>query len=54
MSDRGAILFAYFRGSFDEGYNFKGKLCKATIVVGIPNINPSSIRCKNKLKELGK
>ena len=35
----GAVLFSVFRGKYAEGYNFKGKLCRAVIIVSVPNLS---------------
>ena len=46
----GAILFSVFRGNYSEGYNFKNGLCRAVIMIGVPNLNweGPKIRLKRK------
>ena len=38
------------RGKFAEGQNFTGPLCRAIIVVGIPNANISDPKIQMKKK----
>jgi len=38
-SQNGAILFAYCRGNYSEGFNFSGKKARANILIGVPYRN---------------
>jgi len=36
---KGAILMAVARGKYSEGFNFINELCRALIMIGVPNLN---------------
>ncbi len=40
--EKGAILLSVCRGKYSEGENFKGDLCRAVIIVGVPNLSLAS------------
>ena len=50
----GAVLFMYARGNFSEGYNFKQDLCRAVIVIGVPNLNLQSPKVLMKYAKFNK
>jgi len=45
---QGAILFAVARGNYGEGYDFKDKLCRGLIIIGVPNLNLGAPKVKLK------
>ncbi|XP_028167391.1 Fanconi anemia group J protein-like [Ostrinia furnacalis] len=48
-TDRGAILFAVFRGKVSEGMDFKDHQARAVITIGIPYPNTFDMAVKEKM-----
>ncbi|CAG7730458.1 unnamed protein product [Allacma fusca] len=46
----GAILFAYMRGKFSEGIDFKDDHARALVTVGIPYLPKSDVFVSQKIK----
>lgn len=46
-SEEGAVLFAISRGQLTEGIDFKNELCRAVVIVGVPEkpINDLELNC---------
>ena len=42
------MLFATARGNYSEGFDFKDKLCRGVIMIGVPNLNITSPKIKMK------
>ena len=47
-SKNGAILFMVSRAKFSEGYNFSNDLCRAVILIGVPNLHLYSTKMEMK------
>lgn len=47
------MLFATARGNYSEGFDFKDKLCRGVIMIGVPNLNITSPKIKMKKSYLG-
>lgn len=48
MTEKGAMWICIYRGKLSEGMDFKGRLARAVICVGIPNLNHTSLNVQLK------
>ncbi|KAI8813323.1 helicase C-terminal domain-containing protein [Cladochytrium replicatum] len=49
-SGQGGILFAVMGGKLSEGINFKDRLARAVVVLGLPYVNPSDPELQEKMQ----
>jgi Rad3-related DNA helicase len=50
-SDKGAIMFCVCKGKLSEGIDFKDKLCRSVMFIGVPFLPPEGTDVKLDYKQ---